>query len=253
MFRRVAASFNKRLERDGEPAAGSPRFRRDVIRKGKFEMVGIDLIEKMGNIASKKDALKEEDVRTLMILARKLLDLVPKLNTQFLIIRLFANWAVHVEITQSNTGLRILSAINDALVTYKSADTDTLCSGLSKEIGFPALRKELKQFVDHFHIVDVIVSEDRVWAVFVIHLIEIVRDIPLSFPKISTLDNKKRKVYDLIARNSIKSGAGVVAIQISKINYDLLGATEIGERMCLIILLEDTTKIVVPLIIDVRL
>ena len=56
-------------------------------------MVGIDLIEKMGNTASKKEALEEEDVRTLMILARKLLDLMPKLNTQFLIIRLFANWS----------------------------------------------------------------------------------------------------------------------------------------------------------------
>ncbi len=216
-------------------------------------MVGNDLIEKMGNTASKKEALGEEDVRTLMILARKLLDLMPKLNTQFLIIRLFANWAVHVEITRSNTGLRILSAINDALITYKSADTNTLCTGISKEIGFPALRKELKQFLGHFHIVDVIASEDRVWAVFVTHLIEIIRDVPLSFPPISTLDKKKRKIYDSIARNSIKAGAGVVAIQISMIDYDSLGAKEIGERMCLIIILEDTTKIVVPLLIDVRL
>jgi hypothetical protein len=207
-------------------------------------MVGIDLIEKIGNTASKKETMEEEDLRTLMILARKFLDLMPDLNTQFLIIRLFANWAVHVEITKSNTGLRILSAINDALVTYKSADTNALCTGISKEIGFPALRKELKQFFDHFHIVDSITYEDRVWAVFVTLLIEIIRDVPLSFPPISTLDKRKRKIYDSIARNSIKAGAGVVAIQISKIDYDSLGAKDIGERTCLIILLEDTTKVV---------
>ena len=52
-------------------------------------MVGIDLIEKIGNTASKKEKMEEEDVRTLMILARKLLDLMPDLNTQFVIIRLF--------------------------------------------------------------------------------------------------------------------------------------------------------------------
>lgn len=224
-----------------------------VIREGLLKMAGIDLIEKIGNTASKKETLEEEDVRTLMILARKLLDLMPDLNTQFVIIRLFANWAVHVEITKSNKGLRILSAINDTLVTYKSADTNALCTGISKEIGFPALRAELKQFFDHFHIVDSVTNDNRVWAVFVIHLIEIIRDVPLSFPPISTLDKRKRKIYDSIARNSIKDGAGVVAIQISKIDYDSLGAKDIGERVCLIVFLEDTTKVVIPLTIDVRL
>ncbi len=216
-------------------------------------MVGIDLIEKMGNTASKNEALEEEDVRTLMILARKLLDLEPTLNTQFLIIRLFANWAVHVEISRSNIGLRILSAINDALVTNKSADTGALCNGISKEIGFPSLRKELKQFFDFFHIVDTIASNDRVWAVFVTHLIEIIRDVPLSFPPISTLDKSKRKIYDAIACNSIKPGAGVVAIRISMIDYGSHGAKDVGKRMCLVIMLEDTTTIAVPLIIDARI
>ncbi len=217
-------------------------------------MVGIDLIEKMRNTVSKKEALEEADVRSLMILARKLLDLMPALDhSQFLIIRLFANWAVHVEITKSNSGLRILSAINDALVTYKSADTGAMCAGISKEIGFPALRKELKQFFGHFGIDDTIASNDSVWAVFVTNLIEIIRDVPLSFPPISALDKTKRKIYDKIALKTIKTGAGVVAIRISKIDYDSLGANDIGERMCLVMRLEDTTTIVAPLIIDVRI
>lgn len=60
-------------------------------------------------------------------------------------------------------------------------------------------------------------------------------------------------IYDSIARNSIRPGAGVAAIQIYYINYDSLGANDIGERTCLVISLEDTTKIVVPLVIDVRI
>lgn len=217
-------------------------------------MVENDLVRKIRKIVSKKKTLEETDVRSLMILLRKLLDKMPPSDQQsFLIIRLFANWSVHIEITQSNTGLRILSAINDALVTYKSAHTDMLRRGLSQEIGFPALRREMKLIFSNLGIDDTVVSDKHKWAVFVIHLIEIIRDVPLSFPKLSALDKTKRKVYDHISRNAIKPGAGVISIQISNVDYDALGAKEIGERMCVLIRMEDTTTIVVPLEIDVRL
>ena len=39
---------------------------------------------------------------------------------------------------------------------------------------------------------------------------------------------------------------------MSNVDYDALGAKDIGERMCLLIRMEDTTTIVVPLEIDVR-
>lgn len=217
-------------------------------------MVENDLITKIRKTFSKKEALEEPDVRSLMILVRKLLDKMPPSDQQsFLIIRLFANWAVHVEITQSNTGLRILSAINDALVTFKSAHTDILRKGISQEIGFPALRREMKLFFGNIGIDDAVVSDNHLWAIFVTHLIEIIRDVPLSFPQLSALDKTKRKIYDRIARNTIKPGAGVISIQISNVDYDALGAKDIGEIMCLLIRTEDTTTIVVPLEIDVRL
>lgn len=217
-------------------------------------MVENDLITKISKMVSKKEALEETDVRSLMILVRKLLDKMPPSDQQlFLIIRLFANWSVHIEITQSNTGLRLLSAINDALVTYKSDQTDVLRIGISQEIGFPALRREMKLFFSNLGIDDTAVSDNHIWAVFVIHLIEIIRDVPLSFPKLCALDKTKRKVYDHISRNAIKPGAGVISIQISNVDYDVLGAKDIGERMCLLIRMEDTTTIVVPLEIDVRL
>ena len=217
-------------------------------------MVENDLVTKIRKTASKEEALEEMDVRTLMILVRKLLDKMPPSDQQsFLIIRLFANWSVHVEITQSNTGLRILSAINDGLVIFKSAHTDILRRGLSQEIGFPALRREMKLFFSNLGIDNTVVSDNHIWAVFVVHLIEIIRDVPLSFPKVSALDKTKRKVYDHISRNAIKPGAGVISIQISNVDYDALGAKNIGEKMCLLIMMEDTTTIVVPLEIDVRL
>jgi hypothetical protein len=215
-------------------------------------MVELDLIAKIRETVSKKESLEEADVRSLMILIRKLLDLMQQSDQQsFLITRLFANWAIHIEITKSNIGLRILSAINDALVTFKSADTDALRNGISNEIGFSALRREMKLFLNNTGIDDTIVSDSQVWAVFVNHLIEIIRDVPLSFPTVSTLDNAKRNIYDQIARNPIKHGAGVVAIQITNVDYSALGAKDTGEIMCLAIRTEDTTTIVVPLSVDI--
>jgi hypothetical protein len=215
-------------------------------------LVENDLVVKIKHTVSKNEHLEEADVRSLMVLMRKLLDQMPPPDQQsFLIIRLFANWSVHVAITKSNTGLRILSSINDALVTFKSADTDKLRASISSEIGFPALRTEMKQFLDRFGVDHTIVIDNKMWAFLVMHLIEIISDVPLSFPPISTLNHTERRIYDQIARNPIKPGAGVVAIQISLVDYAALGAKNAGKRMCLVIKTEDTTTIFIPLLIDV--
>jgi len=214
-----------------------------------------DIITKIKTTLVINKNIKEADVRSLMILVRKLLDKMPKSDqNSYLIIRLFCNWVAHIKITQSNTGLRILAEINDALVSVKnSKDTNEIQTKISQAIGYPALRKELKSFFSHIGVDDTLVSDNNVWAIFITNLIEIIRDVPLSFPQLSKLDLTKQKIYKKIAQNPIKPSAGVVSIQISRINYDALGAQEIGDIMCLLIRTEDTTTTVIPLLIDVRL
>ena len=211
-----------------------------------------DLIGKIKSTAGKYKNLEEADVLSLMILIRKLLDTMPESDQKlFLVIRLFSNWVVHIKITQSNTGLRIRSAINNALVSIKdSTDTVAMQTKMSEAIGFPALRKELKLFFDHIEVDDVLVSNNHSWAILVSHLIEIIRDVPLSFPQLSVLDATKRKIYEEIAQNPIKPGAGVIAVQISRIDYAALGAQGMGDTMCLLITTEDTTTLIIPLLID---
>lgn len=81
-----------------------------------------DLIKKISTTVAKRHNLEEADVRSLMILIRKLLDNMSDADQKpYLTIRLFSNWVAHIEITQSNTGLRILSAINNALVSVKDS------------------------------------------------------------------------------------------------------------------------------------
>jgi len=213
-----------------------------------------DLITKIKNTVAKNKDLEEADVRSLMILVRKLLDKMPQSDQKlYLTIRLFSNWVAHIKITKSNTGLRILSAINNALVSVKdSVNTVAMQTKMSEAIGFPVLRKEMKLFFGRIGVDDMLVFNNNLWAIFIAHLIEIIRDVPLSFPQISALDGTKRKIYEEIAQNPIKAGAGVISIQISLINYAALGARELGDIMCLLIKTEDRTTIVMPLFIDVR-
>jgi len=214
-----------------------------------------DLITKIRNTIAKNESLEEADVRSLMILIRKLLDKMPQSDQQsFLIIRLFCNWVAHIEITNSKTGLRILSEINDALVNVKnSTDMKEIQTKMSTAIGFPTLRKELKLFFHHIDADDTLVSDNKVWAIFLTTLIEIIRDVPLSFPQLSKLDPTKQNIYEQIAQNPIKPGAGVISILISRINYGALGIKGAGDIMSLLIKTEDTTTTVIPLLIDVRL
>lgn len=64
-----------------------------------------DLITKIRNSLTKKEQMDEECIRSLMSLIRKLLDSGSFKSHQnsFLILRLFCNWALHTEITLSNT------------------------------------------------------------------------------------------------------------------------------------------------------
>ncbi len=215
-------------------------------------MVEKDLITKIKTIIAKKEHIDEDSIRSLMILVRKLLDKMPQSDQNlYLTIRLFCNWVAHIEITKSNTGLRILAKINDTLVSSKDSK-DTIAAmrtKMSQAIGFSVLRKELKSFFSHIGVDDILVSDKNIWAVFLDNLIEIIRDVPLSFPPLSKLDATKQKIYDQIAKNPIKPGAGVISIKIRLIEYP----APFGQTMCLTIRTEDTTTLVIPLLIDVRL
>jgi hypothetical protein len=214
-----------------------------------------DLIAKIKTSVAKKERIDEENLRSLMILIRKLLDKMSQTDQNpYLTIRLFCNWVAHIEITNSNTGLRLLAEINDALVSIKnSTDTIAMRTVISHAIGFSVLRKELKSFFGHIGVDDILVSDNNIWGIFISNLIEIIRDVPLSFPPLSQLDATKKNIYYKIAQNPIKPGAGVISIQISRINYSALEAKDVGDIMCILIKTEDTTTAVIPLLIDVRL
>ena len=210
------------------------------------------IVAKIKATVAKKGNIDEGSIRSLMIVVRKLLDKMSQSDSDlYLTVRLFCNWVAHNEITNSNAGLRILAKINDTLVSIKdSTDTIDMQTKMSQAIGFSALRKQLKSFFRHIGVDDILVSDNNIWAVvFLVNLIEIIRDVPLSFPPLSGLDATKRKIYNQIAKNPIRTGAGVISIKICLVEYP----APTGEIMCLTVKTEETTTIVIPLLIDARL
>ncbi len=212
-----------------------------------------DLIKKIERIVANKGQINEESIRLLMVLIRKLLEMQQPHIESFLTLNLFCNWAMHIEITYSNTGLRILAEINDALVRNKDAEVNNLQLDMSQAIGFSKLRSELKLFFNNNEIDDIITYNNTIWVNFVCTLIEIIRDVPLSFPKLSELDKTKKKIYNRIAQNPIKLGAGVISIVITKIDNNTFGECGVGKRVCLHISIEDKITIIIPMLLDARL
>lgn len=207
-----------------------------------------DLLLKIQKLLDRGTQLTEDEVRSLMILLRKRLELEPdRSRVQFSTVNLFCNWAAHTKITQSLTGLQVLARINDALVKVKSCtDGNERQSEISRAIGFDHLYSELILLLKKFRLVHRL-SEPRVWTVFLHNMIEIILDVPLAFPAVTKLNSASQKIYTEIIQNPVKPGAGVVSIKLSNVNYDVLGAKGIGQLLCLLMLLEDTTTIVVPL------
>ena len=206
-------------------------------------------IDKIKSIINKSISMDEDDVRSLMILIRKKLEEMSQIDRDlFLTLNLFCDWTAHIKIDKSNTGLRILAKINDTLVENKnSQDIIEIQKKMSGSIGFSILRDELALFLKKILITDILVTDNNAWLIFINNLIEIIRDTPLLFPPLNSLNKSQQNIYDKIVSNPIKIGAGVISIKISLIKYP----APMNEIMCLVIKTEDTTNFIIPLIIEI--
>ena len=207
-----------------------------------------DLLFKIHRILHEGSQVVEDEVRSLMVLVRKRLELTSEsARVQYLTLILFCNWAAHTKITQSITGLKVLGRINDALVEGKNGNGNEVQAKVSRAIGFDSLYSEMLLFLQNNQVPNEL-NKQEVWQIFLQHLIEIIRDVPLAFPPATKLKKDARAIYQQVVQNPIKPGAGVVSIKLSNVDYNALGAKGVGEIVCLILELEDSTQIVVPFV-----
>ncbi len=218
-----------------------------------------DLEVKIKSILENGPQISEDQVRSLMILIRKSIELLGDPDKQrYLILNLFCNWCAHTKIDQSNTGLRILAKVNDALFEVKnSQDSFETQSKLSQAIGYVSLRKELISFLNNTNLIgylEVNTPGNDLWGHILTHLLEIIRDVPLEFPSISDLDETKKNIYKQIIKNAIKPGWGVLSMKIEKIDYSQLKSPFTGELLSLRIGFDgNRNTIVVPLLLNIAL
>lgn len=206
-----------------------------------------DLLSKIQRILNLGPQLTEDHVRSLLVLVRKQLELHPGLKTsRYLTLNLFCNWAVHTEINQSLTGLRLLGAINDTLIRLKTSSGEQIQTELSRTLGFDTLYDEFTSLLQKFGLTHQYMDK-RTWAIFQTHLVEIMRDVPLTFPPVKKLTRDIRKIYDRITKNPINPGAGVVLMKVSNVDYGKLGAKGFGEVTCLSIRTESNITLLIPL------
>lgn len=215
--------------------------------------MNVDINNKIENLLKNGPNISEDQVRSLMALVRKRIESIPeteKLN--YLVLKLFGDWSLHNKIDKSNTGLRTIARINDALVQVKDIqDNSEVQIKLSEAIGYVALRREFILFLNNSRLDPAPLQHHDTWGHILTHLIEIIRDVPLTFPPLSELNKAQQKIYDQITKSTLSLGGGVIMMQITKIDYSQVGLKDTGKLMSLHILLENTTNIIVPLLLNV--
>jgi len=81
-----------------------------------------EITMKIERLINKGAHISEEETRTLMVLARKELELLEEVKRiNFLTLKLFCDWNLHTKIDTSIEGLKTIARINDALTKVKSS------------------------------------------------------------------------------------------------------------------------------------
>lgn len=206
-----------------------------------------DVNNKIQLIINLGSGIDEDRTRSLMNLVRKEIELMSDVKKQkYLILNLFCNWSAHTKIDKSMSGLKILARINDALVKVKnSVDINTIQAELTNAIGFKELYSEFKSFLSFIGVCEIMPNNE--WTIIANNLIEIIRDVPITFPNSKKFKPAIQKIYNQIAKNAIKLGSGVKMVVLSYFDYEKLGFKGAGKKMCLLIRTEDTSTIIVPL------
>jgi hypothetical protein len=125
----------------------------------------------------------DSECKVVYILAetRKLLDTYQP-NPPLFALRLYCNWALHVDLTNPGTTLPFLEKVDtyvDGLLTGHS-DMRREQAMLREFVFLESFRQQFKQFLQAFHLPTAICDEDGRWNEFLIHYGGVIEDGSLS-------------------------------------------------------------------------
>lgn len=212
-----------------------------------------EVIQKIENIA--RAQLTESQVSHLFVLARKLIERVPKQNrSNFALLKFYCDWTMHSEIDRSKAGAQIIERIHNIIYNHiKKKDNANLLPELGSTLSMNTAREQLNQLVNQFRTLNVydenqnLFSETR-WRELIPLWAEIVTHIPLRI-------NRERKnllnILDAIIKYPLKGTSVVDEIKIVRLPREVFPDSKIEYQQifCFMITTTDTTHIIAPLML----
>lgn len=133
-------------------------------------------IERKLNKYIEDGCIDEKNVLCILVYIRKLLEC--KNNKDFKLIEFYCNWALHIEMSRSGAK-DTLKKIEDSLHAKFLNNPHNLIAATNNFsfISFRELKRELILFLDHYRLLNFLVTKD--WSDFKVNLLAILKDSPL--------------------------------------------------------------------------
>lgn len=212
-----------------------------------------EIVQKIENIARGK--LTESQVSHLFVLARKLIERIPKQNrSNFSLLKFYCDWTVHSEIDRSEAGAQVLERIHNIIYNHiKKKDDTNLLPELGAALSMSTVREQLNQLVNQYRTLNVydknqnLFSEIK-WRELLPLWAEIVSHIPL---RINRKYKYLRSILDAILRHPLKGTSVVDEIKIIRLPREAFPTSKIEHQQifCFMITTTDTTHIIAPLML----
>lgn len=213
-----------------------------------------DIKEKITYLVSKRAPLSESEVSHLMSLTRKYLEYPnEELRDEFITLKFFCDWALHISLDRSIPAMEILVKLNDVIVKLKQTpDNKLIRQQVTKVISFPVLKTEFRRFFLVLGIKDKLTTVSYKWEKFLEGFIDIILDCLLILPD-PPIPRRIRPYYDDIVSNPIKEGCWTLGLSVTKVNESFFKPSKNlspNSLLCLVLYSSDTTRVVIPLTND---
>ncbi len=139
--------------------------------------------------------MSREDVCFLMVQSRHLIDTAEN-PLDYRVVAFYADWTVHTAIDRSPVCFEVLRDITFAVAANMNPTRPDFTREISRLIGFPRLRAELKQLFGAYHLPTIIFDYRDNWRGFVQFLLWFVAGQPIMFP--DTSKGKAKEIQDEI-------------------------------------------------------
>lgn len=163
-----------------------------------------DCIKNIADLLSNTNWSKN-DILRIMTAFRQIIE-KKGFQSKYPYLNLYANWAVHTEISRSITAFRILELLTDAMIIHNTnpASQPWINDAVIKGLSLHKFKKDIEDLCDELGIDRNILSQRENWKKFVQFLVTYeLQSKPVKFPQ--KMKGKTKKIFDSIQNKASKT------------------------------------------------